>query len=508
MLIIPLHHPLTRATFPFVTALLILINVWVFFGLQGGDHEALTQAQRQYQQAGLAGYEVPAYQRHLLATGQMDAVAELERMPVPQRAAEVARRTLTDVEFVAALRAGTLFDSPAELAAWAPLRADYDARLGEVFTLRHLLRSSEIDFGRMLGAAFLHGSAVHLIGNMLFLLALGLLVEGALGPGRFLAVYLLGALASSAASLLWRWGEAGGGLGASGAVAALMGVFCVVWGRQPVRFFYWFGVVFDYVRAPAIWLLPAWLGWEVYNLLANDDIGIGFDAHAGGIVSGAIMGGALVGFGQVRQAFINMGSQTETDGRWEQAQAYLGRMQLAEAESLLEAIARDEPDRLDVALLRYRVARNGGREDLTRQRGWAVLDHIGTGRDGIALQSEVLGELDRAGLGPPGGRRLALARRWLEAGALEAGALEAAESALSGVASAAGQEAADDAADAAVHARLWFRLALAYRDQHLDEAHRRALRGLVERHPDQPESGKARLLLGELGERGREQPSG
>ncbi|KGM51986.1 rhomboid family membrane protein [Lysobacter concretionis Ko07 = DSM 16239] len=494
MLIIPLHHPLTRATFPFVTALLILVNAWVFFGLQSGDQEAIMQAQRQYQQAGLARYEMPAYQRHLLATHQSDAAAELGRMPVVQRSAEVARRTLTDVEFITALRTGALFDNASELEAWKPLRAAYDARLDEVFTLRHLLRSSEIDPGRMLTAAFLHGGAMHLVGNMLFLLALGLLVEGALGPGRFLAVYLLGAFASSAVSLLWRWGEAGGGLGASGAVAALMGVFCVVWGRQPVRFFYWFGVVFDYVRAPAIWLLPAWLGWEVYNLLANDDIGIGFDAHAGGIVSGAIMGGVLVGFGQVRQTFISTGMQAETDGRWEQAQAHLGRMQLAEAESLLAAIARDEPDRLDVAVMRYRVARNGGREDLARQRGRAVLDHVGTGRDEIVLQSDVLRELDRAGVGPSVETRLELARRWLQAGALEA-----VELALLPMDAPTATTSADDPGHAPAQALLWFRLALAYRDRQLDEAQRRALQQLVERHPRQPQAEKARLLLGEMG---------
>src|SRR5690606_7121253 len=111
--------------------------------------------------------------------------------------------------------------------------------------------------------------------------------------------------------------------------------------------------------------------------------------------------------------------------------------------------ARDEPDRLDVAVLRYRVARNGGRAELARQRGWAVLDHLGTGRDGIELQREVLGELDRAGFGPPVDMHLALARRWLEAGALDA-----AESALTGVASAAGQEVAGAAEHAAAHARL------------------------------------------------------
>lgn len=497
MLIIPLHHPLTRATFPFVTALLILVNVLVFFGPQGGDAKAIMQAQQQYRDAGLARYEVPAYQRHLVATHQRDAIAELERMPVAERAAHVAQRTMSDVQFVAALHSGTLFDTASELSAWTPLRAAYDARLGEVFTLRHLLRSSEIDPARILTSAFLHGGAMHLIGNMLFLLALGLLVEGALGPGRLLAVYLLGALASSAASLLCRWGEAGGGLGASGAVAALMGVFCVVWGRQPVRFFYWFGVVFDYVRAPAIWLLPAWLGWEVYNLLANDGMGIGFDAHVGGLVSGAAMGAVLVGTGQVRQAFIRTPVHPEADLRWQQAQACLGRMQLAEAESLLEALALEEPGRLDIALMRYRVARNGGRDHLARQRGWTVLDHVGADRKQIALQGDVLRELDRAGLGPAGGSRLQLAQRWLEAGALEA-----AEVALlpMDAMSATGAMPADDPAQAAEHARLWFRLALAYRDRHLDDAHRRLLRQLIERHPRQPQTKKARVLLGEVDE--------
>ena len=197
----------------------------------------------------------------------------------------VAQEALTDVAFTQALAGGELFDDAAAFARWRELRPRYERLRDEVFTLRHVLRSSEIDPWRMLSSAFLHGGAGHLIGNMIFLGALGLLVEGALGAWRFAAVYVLGALGSSAVSLWWRWGESGGGLGASGAIAALMGTFCLVYGRQPVRFFYWIGVVFDYVRAPAIWLFPAWLGWEVYNLLANGDLGIGFDAHAGGLVT-------------------------------------------------------------------------------------------------------------------------------------------------------------------------------------------------------------------------------
>src|SRR5690606_30477502 len=304
MLIVPLHKPLNLATLPLVTMLLVMVNVLVFFGWQAGDDAKVAAAQGWYLQSELAGYELPAYEKHLRFTAQHERLAELEAMPAARRAGFVAMSTLSDVSFLAALEEGSLFESDEQRAAWWPLRQRYQAQLDEVFTLRHLLRSSEWSPGRMLSSAFLHGGVMHLFGNMLFLVALGLLLEGALGGWRFLGVYLLGAFGASVASLWWRWGDAGGGLGASGAVAALMGAFCMVWGRRPVRFFYWFGVVFDYVRAPAIWLLPLWLGWELYNLLFNRTAGIGFDAHAGGLVSGALMGAVLVLTRQTREDFM------------------------------------------------------------------------------------------------------------------------------------------------------------------------------------------------------------
>ena len=70
MLIVPLHRPLTRANFPFVTALLILVNVLVFFGWQAKDDRVLEDAARYYADAGIARYEAPAYERWLAERGQ------------------------------------------------------------------------------------------------------------------------------------------------------------------------------------------------------------------------------------------------------------------------------------------------------------------------------------------------------------------------------------------------------------------------------------------------------
>jgi len=478
MLILPLHKPLDRSNFPLVTLLLVLANVLVFFGLQGGDTERLDHAAAVYDSAGLVRYEGPAYARWLRERGRTGEAERLLALAPQEQGQAVAAATLYDLPFQQALREGALFASPQTLADWRTRRPAYDAQLARVFTQRHVLRHGEWSPKRMLSSAFLHGGVMHLLGNMLFLIAIGVLLEGAIGPVALLGVYLLGALGSSAASLLWRAGEVGAGLGASGAIAAMMGAFCVVWGRQPVRFFYWFGVVFDYVRAPAIWLLPLWLGWEVYSLLSALDAGVAFDAHAGGLVCGALIGAGLVAAGRRRDAFIaDAPLRAAADDRWARAQQHLGRMENDQAEQLLAQLAAEHPQRFDVALARYRAARNAGQAARIQQRA-ADLLAIGAGDVGqAATQFEVLQQehpaLDAA-------RYAALAERWTALGRLQA-----VEVLL--------QQTGD--LSRADQALLWFRLALRHGETQAGDQQQRLLQAVIERFPDLPQAQKARFLL-------------
>ena len=127
--------------------------------------------------------------RRTRATWQSDAKvraarqAQWDKVPARQRVAYLAQLTMNDVAFTDALRSGRLFDDDAQRRDWYALRAPYDARLSKVFTLRHIQRSSEWSPQRMLSATFLHGDLDHLLGNMVFLLALGTLLEGAIGSG-------------------------------------------------------------------------------------------------------------------------------------------------------------------------------------------------------------------------------------------------------------------------------------------------------------------------------------
>lgn len=485
MLIVPLHRPLTRANFPFVTALLILVNVLVFFGWQTRDGRVLEQAARYYEHAGIARYEAPAYEHWLAERGQAlpDLDGEAGAMPPLYRLISAIQN---DPEFLAELRADEVITpEQAHYAAWKPLREEFDRRWDSTFTDRYMMHFSEWRPTRLFTAMFLHGDAGHLFGNMVFLAILGLLVEGALGGGRFLALYLLAGLGGQLVSLAWRWGETGGGLGASGAIAGLMGAYCVLWGMRKVRVFYWLFVVFDYVRVPALWLLPVWFGWEVLNLTINHESNVAFDVHAGGIACGALLAFIAVRLGWRREEFMHdEPAQDNGDTAFRQAMLHLGKLEIGPARELLRPLVDRPAPLLPWLLAWYRCSRyQPGRPDLADAAA-RVLRH----RDAGAIERQHMREIlaDWVGLEHrlpmPEGELLGLAKHWLQIGALND-----AESVMQAVHDS--DSASADLADA------WLQLmreSLQGNDRARAE---RAAQNLSLRFPGSPQAGKAAFLL-------------
>jgi membrane associated rhomboid family serine protease len=287
-----------------------------------------------------------------------------------------------------------------------------------------MLRFSEIDPKRMLGAMFLHGGVGHLVGNMLFLAVLGLLVEGAVGPLLFLALYLLGGVGSALVSLAWRWGDPGTALGASGAIASLMGAYCVLWGTRKVRFFWWFFVVFDYVKAPALILLPFWLGWELVNLAWSRGSNIAFDAHAGGIVAGALLALGVRALGWERREFLDedrIADETaEASAALAKADEHIGRLEIPAARALLEPLALRARDDIAIAAALYRCARYERGMPRIDAAARTVLAMQVVGAPALRTQKDVFDDYlkargDRA-IVPPS-LAIALASRWPAIGA-------------------------------------------------------------------------------------------
>jgi len=156
-------------------------------------------------------------------------------------------------------------------------------------------------------AMFLHGGWDHILGNMLFLAIFGKNVEDAFGPVRYLALYFAGGfvamLTQTAMTLLF--GTAADGqvpeLGASGAIAAVLGAYFVLYPNSRVR---------TYIFPVFLVSIPAWifLGlWFLYQLIeANFGLfsasanggGVAFFAHVGGFVFGLLAARVLSGAGR------------------------------------------------------------------------------------------------------------------------------------------------------------------------------------------------------------------
>jgi membrane associated rhomboid family serine protease len=365
MLIIPLHRKPTAANWPWLTSVLLLLNVGIYFIGQSRDARYEAMAQMQYFEVQLDQIEVPLYLQFRQSGEASELFFDFEQ--AQQLLQGPAWRDLLftvinlDRRFLAALAdGGSLADQRRALdpqASWATRRASVELLLDRAVTWRYALRYDWIEARRLLGSMFLHGSVGHLIGNMIFLALLGLLVEGALGGILFGLVYLLAGVGSALFSIYWRYGDAGFGVGASGAIAGLMGAYCVLWGMRKVRFFYWFFVVFNYVKAPALVLLPFWLGWEVWQLLTDTGSNVSFDAHAGGIVSGAVLALVVRALGLQRKEFLveSAGQVDEPALARNALRDELGRMDWFAARRAADRLQQLDPHSYESRLLIWRA---------------------------------------------------------------------------------------------------------------------------------------------------------
>ncbi len=202
---------------------------------------------------------------------------------------------------------------------------------------------------------FLHGGFSHIIGNMIFLWLVGCILE--MGSGRLflLICYFLTGLGS--VGLFWAvYGSSDIPLvGASGAIAGLMGAMAVLFGRSKIKVFYSLGFYFDYVRIPAIALLPLWIGNELFQLYTTPGSNIAYVAHLGGLVSGA-----LIGFAG-RAVFRNIDQrvaeepQDEVTPLVEAALKHLEKLEMKEGRELLVQALQKRPKDADILLRIFNI---------------------------------------------------------------------------------------------------------------------------------------------------------
>ncbi len=132
---------------------------------------------------------------------------------------------------------------------------------------------------------FLHGGGLHLGGNMLFLWVFGDNIEDAMGHGRFILFYLLGGIAAGLIQTLAGPSSQVPTIGASGAVAAVLGAYLILHPRAKILV----PIVIFPVYLPAVFVLLLWIGFQVFTALGGGGGGVAWWAHIGGFVTGALL---------------------------------------------------------------------------------------------------------------------------------------------------------------------------------------------------------------------------
>ena len=149
----------------------------------------------------------------------------------------------------------------------------------------------EAKYSRVLTSMFLHGSWLHLLGNMWFLFLFGNNIEDSMGHLRFLAFYLLSGVAAALAQVMLDPAAAIPMVGASGAISGVMGGYLVLYPH--VRVFCLVPPFFVSIALPAWTMLLYWLGLQflggLAGLASQEGGGVAFWAHAGGFVAGLIL---------------------------------------------------------------------------------------------------------------------------------------------------------------------------------------------------------------------------
>ncbi len=140
----------------------------------------------------------------------------------------------------------------------------------------------------LLTSMFMHASWAHILGNMLYLWIFGDNIEDRLGHAKFLVFYLICGLAASASQILFSPSSIIPSLGASGAIAGVLGAYLVLFPKKNVRVLF----LRQIVNMPAFIVLGMWIALQIFaqvGVSGGQSSGVAYLAHIGGFATGILL---------------------------------------------------------------------------------------------------------------------------------------------------------------------------------------------------------------------------
>jgi membrane associated rhomboid family serine protease len=291
------------------------------------------------------------------------------------------------------------------------------AALARVPSYRFGYRPADANWLGLVTHQFLHGGWLHLLGNLWFLWLAGYVLEDGWGRVAFPVFYLGAGLCGALGHHLAEPHSALPLIGASGAIAGLMGAFLVRNATTRIRFFMWLLLRPFRFQAPAYVMLPLWFGVQLFWGFLQAG-GVAYFAHVGGFVFGVVVALVLrrTGIeGRLDSAIENRGVLLE-DPRIAELARQIDDGRAEAARFALEELLAREPRRIDACLELLRccsVLGDAEREQQVRLKLLELYLQQGLGEGALSLYEEWS---ERQRLAVPPSLRLRIARHYERAG--------------------------------------------------------------------------------------------
>jgi membrane associated rhomboid family serine protease len=359
MIIVPTEKQFDWRHAPIVLFLIVLLNLLTYFLYQSRDTAKWMDVATTYQAHEFFDKEWPAFKRYLKEKNEQELLAKYEQAYKKKNVEIIIQDLLSRQDFYKYLEHNSReYFLPDDHDIWAPERARINAVIQTISYMSNGLIANQLQVFDFISHQFLHGSLDHLLGNMFFLIICGFAVEAAIGHWRFLAFYLLSGIGAGFAQVASDWNSSVPLIGASGAISGVMAMYLAVFRFKKIEFFYWFFFFVGYFRAPALLILPFYIGKEIYSFYQDTESNVAFMAHAGGFVTGAVLIGASLLF---NRSMLNR-DYLDTDQSVDPKQAQLAdiydcisKFRFEKALTSVEDMIKEYKMTFDLGLIRYNL---------------------------------------------------------------------------------------------------------------------------------------------------------
>ncbi len=355
MLIIPMTNKINWKNPPIVTIIIILLNVFIFFIFQKNDHQMFVDSHEYYLKSGLAQIEVPRYIDYLSVKNNKPLIDAKDLKP--KTIYKYHFKMEQDFEFLQQLENHKIIErSDPKFIVWKEKRAEYKKRRDKSVAFKYGLKPAYFKVVNLFTSMFLHGSVMHLLGNMVFLWLVGCILEVGCGRHRYAIAYVISGVCSAAFFKLVYFHSTMPLVGASGAIAGLMGMLAILYGKKTIRVFFSLGFFFNYIRIRAIFLFLLWIGNELIQLFFGQASNVAYVAHIGGLLSGGLSAFVLLKIPNAVDHDIFEDQVQETIGPMiESALEKIVQLDLTGATEILYRALQKDPGNLQVLIQLFKI---------------------------------------------------------------------------------------------------------------------------------------------------------